>query len=203
MTPGGIKGIDGRLLYPFIYEGTVTSVEDPAHGHRVKARIEGMLRDTGWARPKTGGGGGNRRGTFVTPSVGSTVLISFLNGELRSPLYEGGPWGDSEMPNDVTAAAGDRTEQIQGIEISGRTAVLRVTFDERAGKRSFRVFAFAKEPDGSETTIGGLEIDVEKRILGLYGLAGIVLRSKGLINLRSIAQTIGRRSVRQGTPAPL
>jgi hypothetical protein len=45
--------------------------------------------------------------------------------------------------------------------------------------------------------LGSLELDIEKRVLDLYALAGVQLRSKGFVDIAAVTSRILKRRVRR------
>ncbi len=193
--------IDGndRTLRPFLYEGIVIDVDDPLKMRRVRANVEGVCGDTGWARPKTSGGGGAQRGGHAMPVVGDLVFVQFVRGDTRLPVYECGSWGITdagpEMPTDILAAGADGP-LVSSLEFTRGSIAVRFTVDERDGRRSWRVVAVQKSGE-TETVLGSLELDIEKRVLDIFALAGVQLRSKGFVDITAVTSRILKRRVRR------
>ena len=84
------------------YRGVVVDINDPEKIGRVKIRIpsfHGVSEGAGnwvpnaglpWAVPATWNGSGNNMGEYNLPTVGTRVLVTFENGDLKYPLYFGG-----------------------------------------------------------------------------------------------------------------
>lgn len=193
-----IDGNDAARL-PFIYDGIVLDVDDPLNLRRVRCFVPNVCSDTGWARPKTSGGGGPQRGGHVMPSKGDSVYVQFVNGDSRLPIYECGAWGTpdegSELPTDILAAGGNGT-LVSSMEFGRGSVAVRFTVDEREGQRSWRVTAVQKSGE-TETVLGSLELDIEKRVLDLYAIAGVQLRSKGFVDIAAATSRILKRRVRR------
>ncbi len=182
-----------------LYDGFVIDTKDPRQLRRVRVNIPGICKDTGWARPKTMGGGGAQRGGHVVPDVGHTVYVQFVNGDTRSPVYECGSWGTTEagpeLPTDIVAAGADGP-LVSSLEFARGSLAVRLTVDERQGQRTWRVVAVQKSGE-AETVLGSIELDLEKRVLDLFGLAGVQIRSKGFVDIRGITSRILQRRVRR------
>lgn len=195
--------IDGTDPYKRfgIYDGRVIDVDDPLQLRRVRCDVPGVCSDTGWARPKTAGGGGAQRGGHVMPVVGDTVYVQFIGGDTRLPIYECGAWGRTdegpEMPTDILAAGADGP-LVSSLEFTRGSVAVRITVDERSGQRSFRAVAVQKNGD-AETVLGSIELDIEKRVLDLYALAGVQLRSKGFVDISAVTSRILKRRVRRSS----
>lgn len=190
---------------PYVYEGVVIDIADPLNLRRIRANIPGVCSDTGWARPRTMGGGGPQRGGHVLPEKGHTVFVQFVNGESSKAIYEAASWGlpaaGPEMPTDILAAGSSGT-QVSSLEFARGNIAVRFTVDERQGHRSWRVVAAQKDGTG-ETVLGSIELDIETRVMDVFGLAGLRLRSLGVVDLvsKSLVKIQGRRVRR--TPAQI
>lgn len=190
---------------PHLYEGFVIDIDDPLRLRRVRVEIPGICSDTGWARPRTMGGGGPQRGGHVLPEKGHTVWVQFVNGEVSKAVYDSAAWGTpdagSEMPTDILAAGAEGTK-VSSLEFSRGDISVRFTIDERDGNRSWRVVAMQKSESG-EQALGSIELDIEKRVLDLFGLAGVRVRSLGLVEVvsKGLVKLQGRRVRR--TPAQI
>lgn len=192
-------------------EGEVIDDKDPQGRRRVKAKLlrcRYPIDDTGWLSPRTIGGGGAQRGAHMVPKVGSRVLVQFIAGDPAHGVYESGEWstpdGEStDLPNDMSDAGIADNRLVQGLEVGDEKYAVRFTVDERDGHRAFRAYAVAKEEDGTETTLGCIEFDLEQRMLGIYGLAAVVIRSQGAFRAEGILMSLGDRPVRMATGAPI
>src|SRR6185369_14508550 len=129
----------GNVRYYGMQIGQVTDVTDPEGLHRVRALIPGIADpSTDWLLPLTIGGGAPGRGGHIVPKVGATVAIFFHQGDPDGHgVYAAMNWGKPDDGSEMPAAAKDETnaEQVQALEIDN----LRITVDERAGKRSFSI----------------------------------------------------------------
>lgn len=193
---GALDSNDATKL-PFIYDGVVIDVDDPKRLRRVRIAIPGISSDLGWAWPRTMGGGGPQRGGHIVPTKGSSVWVQFVNGDSSRPVYDAASWGypdaGPEMPTDILAAGADGT-QVSSLEFARGAFSIRLTVDEREGHRAWRVSA-VQNPGSQEQVLGSLELDVEKRVLEVFGLAGVRVRSLGLVELasKSLIKIHGRR----------
>ena len=183
----------------FLYDGTVIDVDDPLNLRRVRCDVPGVCKDTGWARPKSAGGGSAQRGGHAVPVKGASVFVQFVNGDVRLPVYECGSWGlpdeGPEMPTDILAAGTDGP-LVSSLEFSRGNNAVRFTVDEREGLRSWRVVAVHKS-GSTETVLGSIELDLEKRVLDIFALAGVQLRSKGFVDITAVTARILKRRVRR------
>lgn len=190
--------LDGNDLDWGLYDAPVIDTADPLHLRRVRVNIPGR-GETVWALPRTTGGGGPQRGGHLLPRVGQTVLVQFLHGDRRRPVYEGAWWGTGEQPRELLAA-GAEAEQVQAFEVAmGNDGTsIRVTLDERAGKRAWKVAAVQRTGE-SESVIASIELDLEQRVLDLYGLAGVQVRSLGFVDIKGLIARILKRRVDRNT----
>ena len=126
------------------YLAEVVSVSDPLKLARVQVRLlnfDGVGEQDGpiWARVAVPFAG-DSRGAFMLPDVGDEVLVSFINGDSRTPVVVGGLWNGSQSPPETLG--GDRVD--------------RWTIVGKAGTR----IAIVEERDGeatiSFTTPGGV-----------------------------------------------
>lgn len=179
--------IDDRPYeFPGPYRGIVINTDDPDGHHRVKARFA-LQPESPWMRPVVLGGGRQRSG-HITPEVGHEVLIWFVNGDPSDLVYSAvGPRmiaGSNEAPTDMVAA-GRNAKDVQPIFELGP---LRMTVDERAGSRSFKLAAYKL---GQE--LAALEIDVEKGIMSITALAGILIETRGTLVLNGLVVEVKKR----------
>ena len=106
LTPG---------VFTASYLGEVVSVDDRDRLGRVQVRLinfDGVAGQDGpvWARVAVPFAGGNR-GAFLLPDVGDEVLVTFVNGDPRSPLVVGGLWNGKATPPERLGGAGDRIDR--------------------------------------------------------------------------------------------
>ena len=188
--------VDGRPHeFPGPYRAIVLRTDDPDGHHRIKAKFA-LQPVSPWMRPIVLGGG-RQRGGHITPEVGHEVLVWFVNGDPSDLVYMAvGPRmiaGSNEAPTDMVAA-GQNAQDVQPIFELGP---LRMTVDERAGSRSFKLAAYKS---GQE--LAALEIDVEKGILSLTALAGILIETRGTLTANGVVVELKKRRVRT-TSEPL
>lgn len=187
---------DGRLWeFPGPHRGIVTRTDDPFGQHRVKASMP-LQPETPWMLP-VWMGGGRQRGGHIVPEVGHEVAIWYMNGDPSDLVYAPvGPRtiaGTNEAPTDMVQA-GTNAKDVQPIFELGP---LRMTVDERAGQRSFKLAAYKS---GQE--LAALELDVEKGILSLTALAGILIETRGTLTANGMVVEVKKRRVRT-TSEPL
>jgi hypothetical protein len=185
-----MKQVDDRdWEFPGPYRGIVIRNDDPDGHHRVKVRMP-LQPESPWARPLVLGGG-RQRGGHIVPEVDHEVVLWYVNGDPSDLVYAPvGPRivaGANEAPTDMIAA-GANAKDVQPIFELGP---LRMTVDERVGQRSFRLAAYKS---GQE--LAALELDVEKGILSLTALAGILVETRGTLSMNGIVVELKKRRVR-------
>lgn len=185
-----MKQVDDREFeFSGPYRGIVIRTDDPEGNHRVKANFP-LQPESAWMRPIVWGGG-RQRGGHITPEVGHEVLIWYVNGESSDLVYAAiGPRvvaGTNEAPTDMVAA-GVNAKDVQPIFEIGP---VRMTVDERTGSRSFKLAAYKA---GQE--LAALELDIEKGILSITALAGILLETRGTLTANGMVVEVKRRRVR-------
>lgn len=188
------------------YEGIVTDVNDPDGVGRVRAMIPGV-GPSAWCRPISAGGGAARRGAWMIPPVGATVLVWFVQGSPERPVYLGGYWGSA-----VSGAADDGStgteapERVRDIPTSERPSVAVVETADWAIVADSRSRALADDgtpvaevastltvthkPTGTK-----LEIDGAARAISLLADT-ILIRAEGAVIIDGLTVSIADRSVR-------
>lgn len=171
------------------YGGVVTDNADPLKLGRIRARVPGKCEpQSGWAFPKTVGGGSRKRGVYHVPPVGADVQVTFHHGDVDVPLYECGQWGRGDS---VTPIAGDDVSPEDAPSIvCWETEKHLLVFDARAGKSSFHLY--------DKETGDGVLYDGVTRQLEVHGTVGVSIRSEGVIDIRGLTVTINGRPVTPG-----
>lgn len=99
-----IFGLEYFKVFPGLYRGIVTRVDDPESRGRIQAIVPsvGQVQAANvWIKP-SGPGAGANRGMFWPPEKGDTVFVSFAQGSPSKPeLYIGGWYGNPEQQSDV------------------------------------------------------------------------------------------------------
>lgn len=129
-------GLEFLDRYYSMYEGFVANNEDPEGRGRIKVSVPTLnLPDdeplANWALPKFKQPvPGNGYGSFWVPPEGALVYVEFLQGDLNSPVWSGGFYGESERPDefDDVQKRGKKTP-------GGHT----VQFDDRDGEESILI----------------------------------------------------------------
>jgi len=100
-----------------IFLATVEYNLDPLQRGRIKVRVNGIddmdkpVDDLNWAEIINIGGAGNDFGNINIPEVGSTVYVSFLNGDPNKPLVLGGYYQHSA--NDKNYVFNEESEKLR------------------------------------------------------------------------------------------
>ena len=171
--------------------GVVVDNKDPEGIHRVRARIPGIMAQTPWAMPRTGGGGGKDWGGSTVPPVGCNVLVEWLNGNPETPLYSGAPWGRGELPGQPSPNA----ELVHVFQLGP----LRFTIDLRprdddagTGQR-----AIVEDVDAGTVLV---EYDIARQGLTLEADYAVIIKAAGFIQATAGGQLqLNGRLVRMGT----
>lgn len=99
-----IFGLEYFKVFPGLYRGIVTRVDDPEKRGRIQALVPGagqVQPANVWIKP-TSAGAGTNRGMFWPPEKGDTVFVSFAQGRPSKPeLYLGGWYGSPDQVSDV------------------------------------------------------------------------------------------------------
>jgi uncharacterized protein involved in type VI secretion and phage assembly len=106
------------------YRGTVTDVETPVQGARIKATVPAVLgnQPTGWCHPCVPYAG-NNVGIAFLPDIGAGVWIEFEGGDVSYPIWSGCYWRDGEMPSNVAP----------GTMVIQTTSGHQIVLDDNAG----------------------------------------------------------------------
>lgn len=170
---------------PYAYVGFVLNAEDPRGEHRARIELPGLTDDTGWARPR------HRHG--VAPRVGDRVLVTYEFGNVDRPLWEYAAQVQDERPADVRAA-GTNAHLVHAFELGSLGPIsFRVTLDERAASRGFRIYAV--DTANGDDLIAAVELDLVNRAVVVYGLTGVEIRSTGFIQLAAALIQVNDRAV--------
>ena len=97
------------------YLAEVVAVNDPERRARVQLRLfnaDGLEGQDApiWARVAVPFAGSDR-GAFLIPDVGDEVLVTFVNGDPRSPIVMGGLWNGRDAPPETLGGTGDRVDR--------------------------------------------------------------------------------------------
>lgn len=94
-------------LYYGIYAASVQDNKDPEDAFRLKVKCPAILGKNGvseWALP-CGVFAGKGYGILALPQKGDNVWLSFLNGDVRQPIWQYGAIAKGEKPEDAKAEA--------------------------------------------------------------------------------------------------
>ena len=82
-----------------IYAGQVVSIKDPEHRGRIKVKISELLGEStsNWCEPCVPCCFDNG-GDFCLPKLKDFVWVTFMDGDLESPVYLGGWWSKDSSP---------------------------------------------------------------------------------------------------------
>lgn len=86
-------GLEYFKLYYSEYDGTCMDNKDPEEQGRIMVRVPQVCgnESIGWAWPKMPWAGKDS-GAFIVPDVNDPVIVTFRNGNVRYPRYQGGWW---------------------------------------------------------------------------------------------------------------
>lgn len=168
--------VTDQLLYPFSYPGKVVDNEDPRGLHRIRASIPGLIEKTAWAFPRTMGGGSPQRGGHVVPAVDGDVIIDFLGGDVESPVYTGGWWGEPTDGSEMPTLAKDNKANAHKIQVL-QIGQYQITVDERGGEGKGKLTI--------EDTINGdgIHMDGEKGAMEIRASSVLILKADGLVDI--------------------
>jgi len=148
-------------IFRATYLAEVVAVDDPQGLSRVQVRLlsfDGIGEQDGphWARVAVPFAGADR-GSFFLPDVGDEVLISFVNGDPRTPVVVGGMWNGAQSPPEELGGAGDRVDRWT---IVGKAGTRIAIVEENSGEATISLTT----PGGASTEItdsGGGKIEIK------------------------------------------
>lgn len=177
-----------------VYVGTVAAVDsegdpdrDPAQLGRVRIECD-QFRDEKdnpiWANVVRAGGG--ETSVFFTPKVGDQVVFAFLAGDVNHPIILG-------------YAHSAQAQQVPPPDVSPEkhaivTKTFRIDLNEKPGERKLKL---TNRESGDF-----IEFDAEDKSITISAETGIVIRSKGLVDIRGAQVQVQRRGV-QVTRRPI
>jgi hypothetical protein len=170
--------------------GKVLENVDPKGLHRIQVSVPGII-EKAWAFPMGSmGGGAKERGAGRVPDIGADVVVQFVGGDPQGiALYMPAWWGilddGPEVPAEVAAVPPEEAHLIASLY---EDATLKVWVDQRDGKRQLAFQHKAVE----ECFI---QVDLESGVLTLSAVAGLILKSVGLVQIEGAQVTINDRLV--------
>ncbi len=138
------------VAMPGLFQGAflaeVVSVKDPQRLARVQVRLlncDGPSDQDGpmWADVAVPFAG-SKRGAFLIPDVGDTVLVTFVQGDSRHPVVLGGLWHGRAAPPETLGGGGSRVDRWTLVGKAGtRIAIVeesgqpKITFETPGGQK--------------------------------------------------------------------
>lgn len=179
--------IIGERLLPFLYEGEVVNRVDPEGLGRVTVRIEGVMAESPWAFPE--GAGAPQWGANRVPPQGALVLVQFLRGDPKRPVYRP---GRLLRPTDAPHAFPEFEDP--DVQVFG-AGPFRLILDLRAGQERATVAA-VREVDGVEERTVEFVIDLTDgaNAARLYATTALLVESLGIVDIK------GNQTQIQGRP---
>lgn len=124
-----------------LHVGVVTDINDPLKAARVRVRVLGLHPEVNsdgsavdpsaypWAR-RAGNDSTDQAGEFYLPQVGDFVIVAFLEGNIKLPIWFGGLWQSAQAVGQAKLVPDEfRDEQYE----EARTAPIIRGFRTRAG----------------------------------------------------------------------
>lgn len=203
-----------------LFRGIVVENVDPEGGGRIRCRCpqimgDGVQAPLGWAiNPFATMAGDGLSGTFITPKVGSTVILAFVDGDEDFPVYMGSyPNVSGTNPNytaKVPQPLGSQSAvEIEGVsvpgydpgEVSGPDTARHVSPSGHRLEMEEGGSLGARHRSGSFIQFGSIG-ELVVRVIASFliyvaehlkvGVGGnITLASGGVVNLGSAAATRG------------
>ena len=157
------------------YRGKVTHNDDDDKIGRVKAQVDSLDIETGWALPNVPYAG-KGVGLYLIPPVGSWVWIEFENAKLENPIWTGCFWEKDSIPIPSEATSPDvkvlKTD-IGTIAINDTLGKESITIAAKIGKQTMQLVINASEIK----IIGGLAFDVGASTITLKNTPAIEISS--------------------------
>lgn len=179
--------------FPFLYPGIVTDNADPERRGRVRAQIPGVMDETPWALPRTGGA--RRWGATDVPPKGASVWIQFVLGDPAQPVWD---YGDHAGEGDSAEAFPEAIDP--GVSVWGR-GPFRVLVDTREGQELMRI-RLVKTVNGTEEDLVWLEFNGPANSARLYATTALGIEAGGVLDLDCAGdvQIKGRKVMPNGKP---
>lgn len=174
--------------------GIIVNNNDPTGRARVKVQIPGLnVTESTWAEAiGMPGGGGDKHGVWAVPKINSTVVVTFIQGDVDHPIYFCGV-----APVDELSVGAEINNIIY------QTDSFRVSMLEDAGSKKLRLETVLPDiPEASQELVRSvIEIDInagsagKSHVINIIAPTAITLKSKGTINIDAPTVTIKGRSV--------
>lgn len=186
-----------------LYSGFVMDNADPLFQYRVRVMVPHMFdQGTAWARPGSGFGGSDRRGMVMIPKVGANVLVSFVQGDQRHPVYHpdhhnsGGHLSHMKTPPRGGPVAPKDACLLWGWE--GDRYAFQV--DERAGNEYLRII---DKTEGENARKSLIEMDLKMGVTAVYARTQLRLFCEdGSVVIKGRSVVINDRPVSNITTNP-
>ncbi len=144
------------------YRGVVIDNNDPLNRGRIKVNVPGVLGNMeSWAMPclpYTGNG----VGSYVMPEAGSGVWVEFEAGDVSFPIWSGGFWADTELPQNE-----EGTTASPWLKIFRTAGGIMATFDD------LRKIITLSDQNGRNM----LSIDVERGCIRINADTSVILEA--------------------------
>ncbi len=186
-----------------LYAGEVMDNADPLFQYRVRVKVSNMFDEgTAWARPGSGMGGWNQRGQIMIPPIGANVLVHFIQGDPRHPVYgpdhhnSGGQLSHMKNPPRGGAVAAKDAYRLWGWE--GDRYAIQV--DERPGNEYLRII---DKTEGENARKMLIEMDVKMGVTAVYARTQLRLFCEdGSVVIKGKSVVINDRPVSNITTNP-
>lgn len=118
------RGLEALGRFYSIYRAVVIDNKDPDSLNRLKLVIPEVTQDevSDWAFPRNQCGNIKSGFKYLTPKIGSVVLVEFKNGDPLYPIWSYCGWALGEIPDDLKD-----TESVGIVTPSGHKVVLNDT----------------------------------------------------------------------------
>lgn len=180
-------GLEYFQVYPGLYRGIVTRVDDPEAIGRIQAHVPQVGQSEApavWIPPAFNGAGANR-GSFWPPEVGDSVYVSFQQGNPGRPqCYIGGWFGGTELPSEF-AYTNDRPETRGWITRRGHSFVFKDTPGEEAVTLTWHKDASAGTYPGATQQLSGPDSGAASSDRGAGETASLTFNSSGSVEIEN------------------
>lgn len=169
--------IIGERLLPYLYEGEVVNRVDPEGLGRVTVCIEGVMPESPWAFPE--GAGAPQWGANRVPPQGALVLVQFLRGDPKRPVYRP---GRLLRPTDAPHAFPEFEDP--DVQVFG-AGPFRLILDLRAGQERATVAAI-REVNGVEERVVEFTVDLADGVNAarFFATTALLIESLGIVDVQ-------------------